>query len=76
MMIRIEIEELHRTNDGDDDLLGHYVNYIEELVSTELGNLMSFTDDPRNKYFGCTWNVNGVRFTTQTCPCPEIQLAH
>ncbi|OBT51727.1 hypothetical protein VE04_08607 [Pseudogymnoascus sp. 24MN13] len=57
-----------------DSLFGYYVEAIKEEVPSAIAHFMNSVDGPGNKYFDCTWQVQGVNRTTQTCPFDQIEL--
>ncbi|KAK1985397.1 glycosyl hydrolase family 71-domain-containing protein [Colletotrichum cereale] len=52
---------------GYDSVFGYYTDYIKQSINPQLQSYMNFDDGPGNKFFTCSWTVEG---RTRQGPCP------
>ncbi|OBT87691.1 hypothetical protein VE02_04092 [Pseudogymnoascus sp. 03VT05] len=52
-----------------DSLFGYYVEAIKEEVPSAIAHFMNSVDGPGNKYFDCTWQVQGIELGSQGYTC-------
>ncbi|KAJ5167058.1 uncharacterized protein N7482_005839 [Penicillium canariense] len=58
-------------SEGYDDKFDYYVKWVKESISPSLKNYLAFDNGPGNKYFDCTWEVQGRTHPKAPCPGPN-----
>jgi hypothetical protein len=57
--------------EGYDDKFNYYVKWVKENISPSLKSYLDPDNGPGNKYFDCTWEVQGRTHPKTSCPGPS-----
>lgn len=57
--------------EGYDDKFNYYVKWVKENISPSLKRYLDPDNGPGNKYFDCTWEVQGRTHPKTSCPGPS-----